>query len=80
VDEIKLEQTKYNLAVALCWIAVITGLIGLVARIVFVTDDYLWFSVVGVIAGSLGITFGPDLKTVTSKTVKLSPVNPKEIK
>jgi hypothetical protein len=80
VDEIKLERTKYNLAVALCWFAVITGLIGLVARIVFVADDYLWFSVVGVIAGGLGVTFGPELKTVTSKTVKLSPVNPKKFK
>ena len=80
MDEIKLEQTKYKFAVVLCWFAVITGLIGLVVRIVFVADDYLWFSVVGVIAGGLGVTFGPELKSVISKTVKLSPVNPKEIK
>jgi hypothetical protein len=80
VDEIKLEQTKYDIGVALCWFAVITGLIGLVARIAFVADDYLWFSVVGVVVGGLGITFGPELKTVTYKTVKLSPVNHKEIK
>lgn len=80
MDEIKIEQSKYNIAVALCWLAVITGLMGLVVRVVFITDDYLWFSVVGVIVGGLGITFGPDFKTVTSKNVKLSPVNPKEIK
>lgn len=80
MDEIKLEQTKYNIGVALCWFAVITGLMGLVVRVVFIADDYLWFSVVGVIAGGLGITFGPDLKTVTTKTVKLSPANPKEFK
>lgn len=80
MDEVVLKQTKYNIGVALCWFAVITGLIGLIARIVFVADDCLWFSVVGVIAGGLGITFGPDIKSVTSKTVKLSPVNSKETK
>ena len=53
MDEIKLEQTKYNFGVALCWFGVIFGLIGLIARIVFVADDYLWFSVVGVISGGL---------------------------
>lgn len=80
MEEIELIQTKYNLGVVLCWVGVITGLIGLTSRIVFVADDYLWISVLGVIAGGIGISFGPDLKTVTSRTAKLKPVNPKDIK
>lgn len=78
MKELELKTTKYNLTVAMCWFAVITGLLGLIVRVVFVADDYLWFSIFGVIAGALGITFGPDLRTIETKTVKLQLANPKK--
>jgi hypothetical protein len=79
MDEIHIAKTKYNLGVFLCWIVVITGLIGLIARIFFMSEDFLWLSVMGVIAGGIGITFGPSLKSTITKVVKMNPIDPKDL-
>ncbi len=79
MDELEVTETKYDLGVLLCWVAVITGLMGLIARIFFMSEDFLWLSVIGVIAGGVGISFGPSLKSTTTHVVKLKPVNPEDI-
>jgi hypothetical protein len=73
-QETEITIKRVNVAVLLCWFAVVTGVAGLILRVVSGGPDYLWLSVVGLLAGGLGVTFGGPLKTVETRKVMLSPV------
>lgn len=73
--ETKITIERWNFAVLLCWFAVVTGVAGLILRVVLGGPDYLWLSVAGLLAGGLGVTLGGPLKTVETRRVMLSPVS-----
>jgi hypothetical protein len=72
-QEIKITIERWNFAVSMCWLAVITGVAGLILRVVAGSPDFLWVSIVGLVAGGLGVTLGGPLKTIETRKVMLSP-------
>lgn len=77
-QQTKLTIERINLGVLLCWFAVITGVAGLILRLIAGGPDLLWLSVVGVVAGGLGVTFGGPLKTTETRQVTLNPMSDHE--
>lgn len=74
-QETEITIERVNFAVSLCWFAVATGVAGLILRVIAGGPDFLWVSVLGLVAGGLGVTLGGPLKTVETRRVMLSPVS-----
>lgn len=65
--------TRWNIGVLAGWFSVVVGIIGIMLHIYMNIEYGIWFSVVGIIAGGLAITFGGSVKTITKKIVDLKP-------